>query len=70
MCSAGEAAVGVAAGAERERSVVVVMERAECFVLDDFDSESPRDPLNREVAKLLKFKLIHNCFQLAKESLP
>ena len=50
-----KAAVAIAANGERQRGVVVVVERAERLVPHDAESKSLRDPLNGEVAKLLKF---------------
>ena len=60
--TADEAAPGVLAHLERQRGVVVVMERAERLVAHDPESESLRDPLNRQVAKLLKLNPIHSFF--------
>ena len=37
------------------------MERTQSLMHPDPQSESLRDPLNREVVKLLKFILFHNC---------
>ena len=39
--------------------MMVIVERAEALVPHNPKSESLRDSLNREFAKLLKFKLIH-----------
>jgi len=39
--------------------VMVVVEGTEAFVPTDAESKSLCDPLNGEVAELLKFKLIH-----------
>ena len=61
MSSADEAAEGVAAHLERERGMMVVVERTQALMPLDSQSEPLRDPLNGQVAKLLKFKLIHNC---------
>ena len=38
---------------------MVVVERAQAFMSHDLESKSLRDCLNGQVAKLLKFKLIH-----------
>ena len=40
--------------------MVVVMKRAERLVSRNPESESLRDPLNRQVAKLLKLNPIHS----------
>ena len=40
--------------------MMVVVERAEAFVALNPESKSLCDPLNREVAELLKFNRIHN----------
>ena len=40
--------------------MVVVVERTQGFVLHDLESKSLRDPLNGQVAKLLKFEFIHD----------
>ena len=55
-----EATVRVPAHLEREARVAVVVKGAEALVPRYPQSESLCDPLNRQVAELLKFKLIHN----------
>ena len=60
VSAAGEASVRVAAHAERERSVMVVVEGTQRFVPHDLESESLCDPL--KVAELLKFVLFHSYF--------
>ena len=45
---------------ERHRGVVIVVERTEALVPHDVHSKSLGDPLNGEVAELLKFKLVHH----------
>ena len=57
--AADEAAVAVAADRERQAGVVVVVERAETEVSCNLESKSLRDPLDGEVAKLLKIRFIH-----------
>ena len=42
--------------------MVVVMKRAERLVPHDPESESLRDPFNRQVAKLLKLNPIHSIY--------
>ena len=49
----------VLAHLERHRGVVVVVERAEAFMSRNSEPEPLRDPLDGEVAKLLKFEFIH-----------
>ena len=56
---AAPAAEGVAADGEREAWLVVVVEWAEALVSADVEPEPLRDPLDWEVAKLLKFEFIH-----------
>ena len=46
--------------------MVVVVERAQRLVPHHLESESLRDPLDGQVAKLLKFKSIHNNYELCK----
>ena len=58
--AADEAAEGVLADLKRQTCVVVVMKRAEALVAHHPQSESLRDPLNRQVAKLLQFKFINH----------
>jgi len=43
---------------------MVIVERAQAFMSRNLESKPLRDPLNGKVAKLLKFKLIHN-YQLS-----
>ena len=59
LSSAHEAMVDILADTIRQAWVLVVMKRAEALVPPDPESKSLCDPLYREVAKLLKFKLIH-----------
>ena len=40
--------------------MMVVMERTQAFMSHNLESKSLRDPLNGQVAKLLKFILFHN----------
>lgn len=55
-----KAAEGVPAPMERHAGVVVVVERTEAFMPGvHAESQSLRDPLNREVAKPLQFLFIH-----------
>ena len=65
---AAPAAEGVAADGERKTWFVVVVEWAEAFVSADVEPEPLRDPLDWEIAKPLKFELVHNtnncCFLL------
>ena len=44
--------------------MMVVVERAQAFMSRNLESKSLRDPLNGQVAKLLKFEFIHN-YQLS-----
>ena len=60
MSPADEATEGVLAHLERERGMVVVVERTQSLMPLDSQSEPLRDPLNGQVAKLLQFKSIHN----------
>ena len=57
--SADEATVGVLPHAEREARVVVLVKGTQGFVVLNRESESLCDPLNGEVAELLKFEFIH-----------
>ena len=59
MSSANEAAEGVLAHLERERGMVVVVERAERLVPHHPQSKPLRDLLDGKVAKLLQFILFH-----------
>ena len=59
MSPADEAAEGVLAHLERERGVVVIVKRAEALVSHHPQSKPLRDPLDGQVAKPLKFQLIH-----------
>ena len=52
---ADEAAVAVPAHRERQRGMVVVVERTQGFVPHNLESKSLRDALNGQVAKLLQF---------------
>ena len=56
---AGEAAVGVSAEAERQRGMMIVVERAERLMPDHMQSKSLCDPLNGKVAELLNLILFH-----------
>ena len=47
--------------------MVVVVERTQGFVLHDLESKSLRDPLNGQVAKLLKFEFIHDVLSRIRE---
>ena len=58
--SADEAAEGVLTHLERQAGVVIGMKRAETFMMRNLESKSLCDPLNGEVAELLKFYSIHN----------
>lgn len=60
---AGEASERVPAHGERQRGMVVVVEWAEAFVPDHPKSKSLGDPLDGEVAELLKFVLFHRIFK-------
>ena len=60
---AGEASERVPARGERQRGMMVVVEWAEAFVPDHPESESLGDPLDGEVAELLKFILFHRFFK-------
>ena len=60
---ASEASERVPAHGERQRGMVVVVERAEAFVAHHPESESLGVPLNGEVAELLKFVLFHRIFK-------
>ena len=40
--------------------MMIVVERAEALMSCNLESKSLCDPLNRQVAELLQFKLIHN----------
>ena len=40
--------------------MMVVMERTQAFMSHNLESKSLRDPLNGQVAKLLKFILFHH----------
>ena len=62
--SADKAAKRIPTNRERQACMMVVVERAEALVTRHLESESLRDPLNRKVAKLLKFKLIHHVISL------
>ena len=50
----------VPAHAERQRGMMIVVERAEALVTADAESESLRDALNGQFAQLLKIKLIYH----------
>ena len=41
--------------------MMIVVKRTQALMPLDSQSKPLRDPLNGQVAKLLKFKLIHNC---------
>ena len=60
VSATSEATVRVASHRERERGMMVVVERTQRLVPHDLESESLCDPLNREVAELLKFYSIHS----------
>ena len=56
---AGPTAEGVPRDGEGEAWLVVVVEGAEALVSADLEPQPLRDPLDWEVAKLLKLELIH-----------
>ena len=58
-CPTNEATEGVLAHLERERGMVVVVERTERLVPHHPHSEPLRDPLDGKAAKLLQFILFH-----------
>ena len=55
MSLAGKAAERIPAHRERQRGMMIVVERAETFMPHNPESKSLCDPLNRKVAELLKF---------------
>ena len=55
MSPAGKATEGVPARAERQAGMMVIVERTEGLVPHDLHSKSLGDPLDGEVAELLKF---------------
>ena len=54
-----EAAIRISSYAERQACVMVVVKRAKALVLRNLEPKSLCDPLDREVAELLKFLLVH-----------
>ena len=56
---AHEAAIAVPAHRERQRGMMIVVERTQALVPHHPESKSLCDPLNRQVAELLKFILFH-----------
>ena len=58
-CPTDKAAEGVLADLERKAWVAIVVERTKAFVHADTESKSLCDPLDGEVAELLKFILFH-----------
>ena len=46
---------------------MVVMERTQAFMSRNLESKSLRDPLNGQVAKLLKFEFIHDVLSRISE---
>jgi hypothetical protein len=56
---AHEATEHVAPDVKRHARMMIVMERAEAFMVTHVESKSLCDPLDRKVAELLKFILFH-----------
>ena len=60
MRPAGKAAERVPARAERQAGMMVIVERTKRLVPHNLHSKSLGDPLDGEVAELLKFVFSHN----------
>ena len=56
---AHEAAIAIGAHAERQACVMIIVEGAKALVPAHLESKSLCDPLDGEVAELLKFLLVH-----------
>ena len=60
MRPAGKAAERVPARAERQAGMMVIVERTKGLVPHDLHSKPLGDPLDGEVAELLKLRIIHH----------